>query len=160
MVHKAERRMGKNATLGSLRTERERSGKARSGYVPVSRTYESNLRRVLRRKSQPTVGRPEAPSTAREQYADAHRAARRGVRSTRIKRTSVYDQSQSYYRGSRGSASGGFIEGSLGETATRARRGGAGDQNRRTQAIANVKNKRRGAAPRRHRQSDQGDAGQ
>ena len=166
MVHLAERKTGKGpkktVKVPGVRTERERSGKARAGYVPQSRSYASNLKRKLRRK--PGVGTTSRATSAGarmdEEYDAAHRLARRGVRSTRLKRTSVYDQSQSYYRRSRGSPAGGFIEGKLGETTPRARRGGHGDQDRRTKSLANVKNKRSGRGPRRLRQSDQGDAGQ
>lgn len=149
--------------MSVLRTERERSGPKRSGYVPRSRSYVSNVRRKLRRvqAERDAKAKPKrAASTPREQYDEAHALARRGVRSTRVKRTSVYDQSQAYYRKTRGSKAGGFIEGFKGDTAVRTRRGGAGDQNKRTRSVANVKNKRTGRGPQRRRQSDQGDAGQ
>lgn len=165
MVHLSERRMArqpkKNLRIAGLRTERERSGPGRAGYVPRSRSYASNLKRKLRQEGRPApADRGHAPSTAQEQFDDAHRLASRGGRSSRIKRSSVYDQPASYYRGSRGGAAGGFIEGQLGETAPRMRRGGAADQNGRTRSSANVKNKARGAGPRRRRQGQRGDAGQ
>jgi hypothetical protein len=150
LVHLAERRLGrqpkKRVKVPGIRTERERSGAGRSGYVPRSRSYASNLKRKLRKSRPANVRRTKAPATAGEQFDDAHRMAKRGIRGSRVKRSSVYDRPEAYYRKSRGGPAGGFIEGNLGETAVRARRGGHGDQNRRTQSIANVKNKPRGGS--------------
>src|SRR5688572_12729009 len=100
MVHQSKPKGGKVQKMSILRTERERSGPGRAGYVPQSRSYNSNVRRKLRRvqAARDAKARPRrAAATANEQYDEAHRVARRGVRSTHVKRSSVYDQSRSYH---------------------------------------------------------------
>lgn len=163
-------RQRRASTPRPLRTERERSGVNRAGYTPQSRSYESNVRRKIRsteRYEDPEIRRkarlfPNTKDASRREidpFDDAHVVAKKNVRGTKGGRSSVYSTSESYDPSRRGGI-GGFREGTYGETMPETRRGGAGNQNRRTQSQANVKNKKEGLPPRRKMQGRQGDEGQ
>jgi hypothetical protein len=164
------RRTKRAPTPRPLKTERERSGVGRAGYRPQSRSYESNVRRSLRKNERvedPSVRRkarlfPNTKDASRREmdpFDEAHVIARRVERGTKGGRSSVYSRKAAYDPSSRGGV-GGFREGTYGQTMRETRRGGAGNQDRISQRQANVKNKQEGLPPGRKMQGQQGAQGQ